>query len=736
VLIITPLTPAAVDYYFRGQAAGRWVGQGVAGLGLAGSVERGDLAALLRGCRPGDGAFLPAARPARRRAGWDLTLAAPKSISLLAGVAIQGGAALTGAHAAAVADVVEHFELRLLALRRGSTPRRTTPPEGLVAAAFHHRVNAADDPHLHTHLIVCNLGRGPDGVWSPIHSSWWTQRASLGAIYQLSLRHHLEAQGLGLPWRLRDDGFAEVIAVPRAALRAASGRSRAAAADRAAFGDAAGGRTVGIRAAATAQSRDAMRPGRRTTTPGDVGFGPEEAGRLLSEARAPAKRPAGPGLEQAVTARLAGQRSTFRITDVLVALAACTPGGFPAAAAWRWAAGYCDAARPVPSPAGWAPRWTTPLALVSDERLWACARRMVTRRARHAGDAGLDAYPDLDQQGLQAARALLAGDRSLHVLQAASGHTNLLAQAAVLEAAGAAWSAGGQRVVVATSSDQAATRWRILTGLSRQRSGPPADVVVVDHADRRPTPELLSLLMDIDRTGAHAVLLEGGTMPRLSWRPSAALAAAGDHWGRLDPGPAPTWVATLQRGCPPPRISPGPVGCSTARAAVQYLLAAWDEAGSSRHPAALVGLGYAEVDGLNQAARAQLVARGHLTGPQVVAGGRAFQAGDRMVALRRLAPGLAPGATASIVEVDARRRTARVSWDHGNAVLDRSALSHAGYAYALTPGLAARIASPLLVLGPPEIMGPHRARVRGAALVHQGARWGMTHDRMTSLGLG
>jgi hypothetical protein len=150
----------------------------------------------------------------------------------------------------------------------------------------------------------------------------------------------------------------------------------------------------------------------------------------------------------------------------------------------------------------------------------------------------------------------------------------------------------------------------------------------------------------------------------------------------------------------------------------------------------LVGLGYAEVDGLNQAARAVLAAQGHLGGPQVVAGGRAFQAGDRMLALRRLAPGLAPGVTASILEVDPRRGAARVSWNHGNAMLDRRALGHAGYAYALTPGLAARTVGPLLVLGPPEIMGPHRARVRGAALVDLGARRGMAHDRVTSLGLG
>jgi hypothetical protein len=245
--------------------------------------------------------------------------------------------------------------------------------------------------------------------------------------------------------------------------------------------------------------------------------------------------------------------------------------------------------------------------------------------------------------------------------------------------------------------------------------------------------------MDVERAGAHAVLLEGGTMPRLSWRPSAAMEAIGRDWGRLDPGPPPAWADTLRRGRHPVDGADEVAAGGTASQAVRFLLTNWVEAWSSRHPAALVGLGYAEVDGLNQAARALLVEQGGLQGPQVVCGGRVFQPGDRVLALRRLAPDLAPGTAASIVEVDPRRRTARVAWDGGNAVLDRTALDHAGYAYALTPGLAARTGSPLLVLGPADVTGPHRARVLGAAQVERsaqrGAQRGRRQERGTTLGI-
>ena len=91
MLVVTPLGPTAVPYYFHGQGAGRWVGTGSELLGLAGVVERSDLVALLRGCDPGDGNFLPAWKPSRRRAGWDLTLGAPKSVSLLGASAAAGG---------------------------------------------------------------------------------------------------------------------------------------------------------------------------------------------------------------------------------------------------------------------------------------------------------------------------------------------------------------------------------------------------------------------------------------------------------------------------------------------------------------------------------------------------------------------------------------------------------------------------------------------------------------------
>ncbi len=733
MLVVTPLGPTAVPYYFRGQGAGRWVGTGSELLGLAGVVERSDLVALLRGCDPGDGHFLPAWKPSRRRAGWDLTLGAPKSVSLLGASAAAGGDEIRSAHRAAVEEVVGNFERRLLALRRAGAPGGRVVASGLIGAAFQHRLNGSGEPHVHTHLLVCNLGRDPDGVWSALDREWWTSRRALGAIYQLGLRHHLRARGLDLDWRLREDGLADLVGVPRAAVRSASGRSRAAAADRASVANQAGGRQVGLRSRATIQTRRSAVAQPWQARAAAAGFGPDDADRMIVEARSGRGRPdlAGVDLAAAVTSWLSSQRSSFRQTDVLVALAACAPGGFSAGEAERWTERFCEAAIPVRVAATWAPRWTTPAAEVADCRL--VDRAQLRRALRPASprplpDAPVEAevltaaaftkHPGLSPPGRAAVGTLITDCDGLHILAAPPGRTNLLAQAAVVEAAGSGWRAAGRRVVVATSSEQAAARWHTLTGLAACRGVTSDDVVIIDHADRRGTPELLILLSDIDRRGATAVLVEGGTSARLGWMRSDGFTRLGDRQGRLDPGPPPAWAEQLDAGGGQDAPALGVTGCPSSTAAAGRLLATWaDSSWSTTAGPVLVGLGYAEADGLNRAAREVLVRRGAIAGPALASGGRVFQAGDRAIALRRIQSDIPGGSGLQVVAVDDRRSQLTVVGAGRTATLDRHAAAHLGYGYAVTPALVAHTHGPLLMLGPPEALGSHRARVAAAVVV-------------------
>jgi conjugative relaxase-like TrwC/TraI family protein len=719
MLIVAPIGPGGAAYYFRGQEAGTWIGAGGAALGLAGDVKRADLVSVLRGCHPRERRYLPDRKPPRRRGGWDLTLAAPKSVSLLAALSADGGEAVAVAHSKSVVDMLAEMETRYLA-------------SGAIAAAFRHRTNAAGEPHLHTHLVLANLARTADGGWSALNRDWWTARRALGATYQLGLRHHLAAGGFELDWRLRDDGLADLADVPRAAIRAASSRRLAAVADQARFagdqmegpvraGVRHGGR-VRTRSAATADSHPQWLDGSTA-----AGFGAGDARRLTAiqaGGRPPHTTVAAGELHRAVTARLASWRSAFRHRDVVVALAGCWPAGCTAAAAGEWADRYCEASIAVPVRPGMPPRWTTVQARDADRRLRQRLEAVDAGPARLGREAVQDsaARYRLAPVAREALERLVSSEGRLAVLSAEPGRSNFLAHAALLEAAAATWEAGARRVAVETSSPREALRWRALTGIEPFAASGRADIVIIDHVDRRTSAEMLAVLARIERIGAVPVLVEGGTRPRLGWMRSDAVAAIAAGSGRLDPGPAPAWTPwpadPVARGLDRvvthrPRGDPLEAGGlhAGAGAAAGALLARWAEVWSAPVPPVLVGLGPPEVDGLNQGARAILAANGRIGGPAIRCRGRPIQEGDRLLALRRTAAVIAPGTVLTVRGVDARRNRLHLQWGRERAVLDPRDAGALGYAYAASPAVASRLANPLLVLGAGDTLGRLRERV-------------------------
>jgi TrwC relaxase len=75
------------DYYTEShRVAGEWSGKAAEILGLSGTISEEDFRAILRGMRPGGGEVLVSAAAGRdeRRAGWDATFNAPKSVSIQA----------------------------------------------------------------------------------------------------------------------------------------------------------------------------------------------------------------------------------------------------------------------------------------------------------------------------------------------------------------------------------------------------------------------------------------------------------------------------------------------------------------------------------------------------------------------------------------------------------------------------------------------------------------------------
>ncbi len=155
-------------YSLRGEAPGRWSGQGAARLRLDGEVRGEQLMAVLGGTDPGSGEPLGVAAN-RKNMGFDLCFRAPKSVSVLAGLGDPDTVATVHAcHDRAVGTAIDYLERTATWTRRGHNGVEVIRGEGLVAAAFRHRTSRAQDPHLHTHVLVASLTVGTDGRWSTL----------------------------------------------------------------------------------------------------------------------------------------------------------------------------------------------------------------------------------------------------------------------------------------------------------------------------------------------------------------------------------------------------------------------------------------------------------------------------------------------------------------------------------------------------------------------------------------
>ena len=190
------------DYYTQGQTCiGKWVGQGAAGLGLIGDVSRDDFSALLQGIHPRSGAVLvPAAgHNGQHAAGWDSVFSAPKSISIQA--LIGGDSRLVQAHVRAVGRTLREVEAYAIAHQRGGRERVVSA--NIVGAAFNHlaarpasKTDHGPDPQLHTHVVLLNLTRRPDGQWRGLDPIEIYRSQTIGsAIYRSELAREVQALG-------------------------------------------------------------------------------------------------------------------------------------------------------------------------------------------------------------------------------------------------------------------------------------------------------------------------------------------------------------------------------------------------------------------------------------------------------------------------------------------------------------------------------------------------------------
>ena len=132
------------------------------GLGLSGEVTTEALEALLSGYHPDTGMLLGRelvdrvdkhGNTIRAVAGYDATLSAPKSLSVLWG--LTGDERFAECHDVAVNATVAMIEKYASTTRVRSNGARLHPETGgLSMAVFRQSTSRADDPQLHTHVVI------------------------------------------------------------------------------------------------------------------------------------------------------------------------------------------------------------------------------------------------------------------------------------------------------------------------------------------------------------------------------------------------------------------------------------------------------------------------------------------------------------------------------------------------------------------------------------------------------
>jgi conjugative relaxase-like TrwC/TraI family protein len=690
------------DYYLRGgTAVGRWVGHGADELNLHGTVSAEALVRLFDGEHPGTGQQLGRRLRKDGVAAWDVTFSADKSVSLLWALGDEHTRKeVEEAFEEATSQALGYLE-SVASSTRGATKRIVVdedgrrrcrvktwpiPTSGYVAAAFTEYTSRADDPQLHTHVVIANKVRGEDGVWRTLDGRLlYRHQLAAGYLHEAVLRKEL-TERLGVRWQPVRNGMADIEGFTRTQIEAFSRRREQLEAWREQQGLA---DTPAARQVAVVATREAKQDHdleelelewRRRAA--DVGLTPERIAGILDRGRQittpdPSRLFAQLASPEGLTAKMA----TFGRSEAVREIAASLPEGGAVdqikALADEFLGG--DQVVTLPRAAHNDRQYTTAELLATEQRIMDRAenRAAVTWRApRRLVEAVLRRRPHLteDQREMVRRFATSGANIDVGVGPAGSGKTTVMAVLAHLAALtstpimGTALAArtavGLQEATRIASSSLAAINHRAATegGLPR------GVVVVVDEASMVGTRQLATLSDQVEEAGGKLILIgdphqlpeieAGGIFHTLADRlPAVELhqnIRQEQSWEQtaldeLRNGSVAEAVASYRKHR---RLVIGQSrDASLARAVedwYQQVATTGDLTG-----ALLLAQDNDTVRQLNALARNRLATSGYLTGSMLEACGREYQRGDRVICLRN-DPGLGAlnGDLATVIGVD------------------------------------------------------------------------------------
>jgi conjugative relaxase-like TrwC/TraI family protein len=763
VLSVAKLTPGQESYYERsvaaglddyyagrGESPGMWSGRGAAELGLEGIVQDGQLGTLIRGHHPiGDeelrqhpkqrtitveridpdsGERRTEQKKLRPVAGFDLVFSVPKSVSLLHALSDdETRRAIGAAHAAAWQATLAYLEDEACVTRRGKNGVVRENAGGFVAAAYQHRTSRAQDPHLHTHVIVANMAQSPSDLkWRALDGEaiLKTYRLAAGYLYEAHLRAEL-SRSLGVRWEMPVKGWAELKGVPRRVIEEFSTR-RLAVLERMAEDQTAGFYAAQVAALDTRERKEdvdlvALREDWRARA-AEHGLGHREFAALLGRARNVET-----SLDElrAIAGRLLApdglteRRTAFSAPELVMAWAEALREGATVENVRRLCSRFVaidGVERVGEEPAPGRPAHYSTAELMQIERE---ALDLVDR----GRDAGAPTVPDEAVEavaGAYAENARLSADQQT-MLRTATGSRDRVVcivgiagagKTTAARAVGEAFAATGVTVLGAAPSGVAAEKLQDETGIpattlhrlldeTAHTGFPSGCVVLVDEAGMGETRVLAPVLARIVAAGGKAILIgDPHQLPAVG--AGGLFAGIVERYGAVELSENRRQrdelereaLAAIRRGLGRDYlafaeqqdrliVSDDPLATKT-----RLLAEWWAEAGHDLASNVMIALRRRDVAQLNALARGLMDSHGRLGPDRLRVADREFADGDRVVCLRnsdRL--GVKNGTRGTVEHVDREQRTLTVATDRGDRVTLTSGYLQAGHvrhAYALT----------------------------------------------------
>ncbi len=198
----------ATDNYYtqnQGLANSYWYGKGAEILGLNGQIATEEYNNAYQGLDRRGNPLRQRQSGKKYNPGRDITLSAPKSVSLLG--LVKEDQTVIEAHQQAVKTTLDYIERSCIFTRTGKGGVNHLQTDNALFAVFQHDDNRNQDPQLHSHCVMFNLTQGADSKWRTMDNrELYQQKMTIGMVYHHELARQLRYLGYELNWH-RDGTF-------------------------------------------------------------------------------------------------------------------------------------------------------------------------------------------------------------------------------------------------------------------------------------------------------------------------------------------------------------------------------------------------------------------------------------------------------------------------------------------------------------------------------------------------